>query len=104
MGFNTKTINAFVTLGKFLGQFSNKGVIKYDEIPYNDLFFDGFKHQIKIANTHNGWFTEENILYALESWSNALTINNIKTWLSKYNFNTVIPKKIAIVMAGNIPL
>ena len=73
-------------------------------LQHNDLFFDGFKHQMKLAQEHNGWFTKENILFALENWSNELTSSNINQWLKKYNFNTIKPKTIAIIMAGNIPL
>ncbi len=68
------------------------------------MFFDGFKHQIKLAQEHNGWFTEENILFAIEGWSNLLTESNINQWLDKYNFNNTKAKNTAIVMAGNIPL
>ena len=33
-----------------------------------------------------------------------MTDKNINQWLSKYNFNTVNPQTVAIIMAGNIPL
>ena len=97
-------INAFAKLGVFLSQFSNEGIYQKDNIAYNDLFFDGFKHQIKLAEEHNGWFTQENILFALNTWSNLLNLSNINQWLDKYNFNIIEPKKVAIIMAGNIPL
>jgi len=97
-------INAFVKLGDFLSQFTNDGIKKNNEIPHNELFFDGFIHQIKLAQEHNGWFTKENILFALNGWSNQLNIKNINTWISKYNFNIENLKNIAIIMAGNIPL
>lgn len=97
-------INAFVALGKFLSQFSREGILKKENILHNDLFFDGFKHQIELAHEHNGWFTKDNVLFAIEGWSNLLTESNIDTWLSKYNFNTLEPKNVAIIMAGNIPL
>ncbi|WP_298896171.1 acyl-CoA reductase [uncultured Psychroserpens sp.] len=97
-------INAFSKLGEFLSQFSSEGIKKKDDIINNDLFFDGFKHQIKLTQEHNGWFTKENILFALDGWSNQLTNNNIKQWLSKYKFTTENLKNIAIIMAGNIPL
>lgn len=95
---------ALVELGKFLSQFSCEGIQKKDHILHNDLFFDGFKHQIKLSQEHNGWFTKNNILFALGSWSKSLTDSNIKLWLKKYNINVEKPKKIAIIMAGNIPL
>lgn len=97
-------INAFVKLGAFLNQFQQDNIEKNDTVEANDLFFDGFKHQIKLAKEHNGWFTEKNILFTLENWSNTLTNNNINHWLSKYNFNTINPQTVAIIMAGNIPL
>ncbi|WP_411895027.1 acyl-CoA reductase [Winogradskyella sp. A2] len=97
-------INAFAKLGTFLSQFKNQDFKKDDQIEANDMFFDGFKHQIKIAEENNGWFTKENIVYAIENWSKALTISNINTWLEKYNFNNVNEQTIAIIMAGNIPL
>ena len=80
-------IQAFVKLGDFLSQFSTNGIVKKEHIPHNDLFFDGFKHQIKLANEYNGWFTEENILFALNNWSEALTESNITEFTKNYKFN-----------------
>jgi hypothetical protein len=97
-------IQAFVKLGDFLSQFSRKGIVKNESVPHNDLFFDGFKHQIKLAKEHNSWFTDDNIYFALENWSNALTNNNISQFVANYHFKDLIPKKVAIIMAGNIPL
>ena len=97
-------INAFVKLGAFLSQFTTEGIHKKDNIPHNDLFFEGFKHQIKLAHEHNGWFKKENILFALNGWSNQLTDKTINQWLDKYQFKIENPKTIAIIMAGNIPL
>ncbi len=97
-------INAFVKLGDFIGQFSNEAIQKKDNVKHNDMFFDGFKHQLKLAEEHNGWFTQENIKFALNGWSNALTLENLSKWLRPYQLNTITPKKVAIIMAGNIPL
>ncbi|HAB27816.1 MAG TPA: acyl-CoA reductase, partial [Xanthomarina gelatinilytica] len=97
-------IKAFATLGTFLGQFSRESYIKKDSVPQNELFFDGFKHQIKLAKEHNGWFTEEQVGFALENWSKALTYNNIKQFADTYCFKDINPKKVAVIMAGNIPL
>jgi hypothetical protein len=97
-------INAFSKLGSFLAQFSNSSYTKEDTVEANDLFFEGFKHQLKLAQEHNGWFTKANLEFALDSWSKSLNNNTIKLWLSKYNFNTVESKTVAIIMAGNIPL
>ncbi|WP_178988036.1 acyl-CoA reductase [Winogradskyella schleiferi] len=97
-------INAFVKLGRFLNQFQNEEGIKDHNVESNDLFFDGFKHQMKLAQESNGWFTKSNIYFTLENWSNALTESNINNWLEKYQFNIENPQTVAIIMAGNIPL
>ncbi|MEC3907409.1 acyl-CoA reductase [Tamlana sp. 2201CG12-4] len=98
-------IDAFVILGDFLRQFSSEAIQKSDNVKHNDLFFDGFKHQLKLAKENNGWFTTENICFALKSWSKALTNENLNTWLKPYSFaDFTTPKKVAVIMAGNIPL
>ncbi|GAA4947845.1 acyl-CoA reductase [Algibacter agarivorans] len=97
-------INAFIKLGDFLRQFSNEVIQKADNVEHNDVFFAGFKHQLKLAEEHNGWFTKENIRFALTSWSEALTTKNLNTWLKPYNITQINPKQVAIIMAGNIPL
>ena len=98
-------IEAFVKLGTFLKQFNAEGIIKEEESELNNLFFDAFKMQINRAQEFNGWFSKENVLKAFESWSLALTEENIKKWVKNYNFPEVYsPKTIAIIMAGNIPL
>ncbi|NER16738.1 acyl-CoA reductase [Spongiivirga citrea] len=101
----TSRIEAFSKLGKFLSQFSREKIAEKEDIPFNELFYDGFLHQINLAEEHNAWFTKDNILYALEGWSAALTSQKLTNWLEKYDFssNTEL-KKVGIVMAGNIPL
>ncbi|WP_439131644.1 acyl-CoA reductase [Polaribacter sp.] len=97
-------INAFVKLGTFLSQFSNKKIEKKENIEHNELFFDGFLHQIKLAQEYNSWFTKDNILFALESWSTSLTADNLKNFTASVTGKSNIPKTVAIIMAGNIPL
>jgi len=97
-------INAFVELGSFLKQFSRKKMTQNDNVLHNDLFFDAFKLQIKRAKETNGWFTEDNILYAFESWSKLLTNNDINNWIAPYTLNDKDSKIISVIMAGNIPL
>ena len=97
-------INAFVKLGDFLSQFSNEVVQKKDNVEHNDVFFTGFKHQLRLAEEHNGWFTGENMAFAFKGWATSLTQENLNTWLNPYNLDSVRPKTVAIIMAGNIPL
>jgi len=97
-------INAFVKLGEFLSQFTTKNIIKKENILYNDIFFDAFKMQIKRSHEFNSWFTEDNVLFALESWSKLLTKINLEKWTSSYKISENSNKLIAVIMAGNIPL
>jgi len=98
-------IDAFAKLGLFLKQFSTLKIKKTDDSELNLLFFDAFKMQIERAPEFNGWFTKDNVLKSFESWSEALTFDNLNKWTSNYNFeNNIEAKKIAIIMAGNIPL
>jgi hypothetical protein len=97
-------ITAFVKLGDFIRQFSNDHVTQNDTVPHNALFFDGFKHQLKLAETHNGWFTATQIKFTLASWAKALTLDNLNTWVAPYAIHPATPKQVAIIMAGNIPL
>ncbi len=60
---------------------------------------------VETAKVRNGWFTEENIRYALKHWGKLLTKENLEQWTAPYGLeDSPTPKKVAIVMAGNIPL
>lgn len=102
---NTQKYNSLVTLGKFLAQFASFPYKEDKNMPSgNDLQFEKFKETLKLAEQQNGWFTPENLQFACKSWAEALTEENLKKWLEKYDFSKVTPKKVAIIMAGNIPL
>jgi len=97
-------INAFAELGRFLSQFTSKEFTKDASVLHNDLFFDGFKHQVKLAKEHNGWFNLENLIFSFNSWSKALEKSNLEDFLSPYKLTNSSDKTVAIIMAGNIPL
>lgn len=99
-----KRINAFVELGNFLSQFTSKSISKKSTVKNNELFFDAFKMLITRAKESNSWFTEDNVLYAIENWKNLLTKENLEKWLSTYTIPSNTNKRIAVIMAGNIPL
>ncbi len=97
-------IEAFVQLGNFLRQFSAKEFTKNATLPYNEKFYNGFIYQLKLAQEHNAWFTQENLIFAISNWANALQKENLEAWLNNYSFTNQPAKKIAVIMAGNIPL
>lgn len=96
--------NNFVELGKFLSQFSLENNQQNEQVKYNDLFFNSFLDLIALSQSHNNWFTPENVHFSISSWSDALTENNLNQWLSSYNFIEKEPKNVGLILAGNIPL
>lgn len=94
----------FVELGKFLNQFAENNSAKKNDVLHNDLLFDDFKFLIESSVNYNGWFTKEQVYYAVQSWAKALTEDNLNKWLSNYTFTEKTPKTVALILAGNIPL
>jgi len=99
-----KRIAAFTKLGDFLSQFSKEEFERNDAIPYNELFFDAFKLQLKRAKEANSWFTQDHLAFTFKSWSELLNQEALTKWTSSYDLTTTAPKTIAVIMAGNIPL
>ena len=82
-----QNINNLVRLGELLSKTEQ----------FNDIF--------EKAEQQNSWFTRANVIFAFKSWSEALSKNNVQQWLSQYQLpQTTSPKKILIIMAGNLPL
>ncbi len=96
--------NTFIELGNFLSQFNNNQSIKKEHVLYNDLYFDVFLKLITLSQSHNGWYTPEQVYFAINSWSDALISKNLDKWLDKYDLKTIHPKTVGLILAGNIPL
>lgn len=89
-------LKAFVKLGDFLSEFCENG---------NNQGFHSLNQAIQRAEQQNGWFAHENIRFALAQWGKVLNEEQLRSWLSQYNFPQKTGQKtIAIIMAGNIPL
>ena len=82
-------IQAFTKLGEYLK---------------TDIFKEA-EEQLHLAKVLNPWFTKENIEKALGAWHEQLKVDMLTAWLNPYKLQEVsIPKKVLIIMAGNIPL
>ena len=97
-------IDALVSLGNFLRQFKEDDTREIADVKKNSDFFEPFKDLIQLSQSHNGWYTQEQVYFALNSWAEALTEENLRIWLSRYDFIEKDPKTVAIILAGNIPL
>ena len=104
MNHKKNIIKELVSLGRFLSQFSTEKPSRCPTIANNNIFFDGFIDQLKLASKFNGWFTKENICFALKQWSELLKEKSLVQWLSNYPNSNSQPKTIALILAGNIPL
>jgi hypothetical protein len=96
--------SSFVELGNFLRQFSLEKNTKETSVLQNDLFYDDCISLVELSQSHNGWFTPEQVYFSIQSWGNALTETNLNQWLSSYDFSKITSKKVGLVLAGNIPL
>ena len=94
----------FIELGKFLSQFSHEKNTKNETVTNNNLFYDDFINLIELSQSHNGWFTPEQVYFSINSWAKALTEENLNKWLSQYDLSNIKPKTVGLILAGNIPL
>lgn len=92
-------------LGDFLSQFRLNKIKKKNHIPHNDIFFEALKKIIDRSQEQNPWFTKKNMLFAIQTWADALKEEKIEKWFSQYHFPEISSiKTVGVVMAGNIPL
>lgn len=80
-------IKAFASLGEFLR------TIKEEELQ---------SITAAIAN-ENPWFTAASVAMSLSTIGENLTEYSLKNWLKNYDFSTPRPRKVALILAGNIP-
>lgn len=96
-----------MTLDTRIEAFSELGIYLQNYIHSNNSSTNFSKKLINIirnAELQNAWFAEDQIHNAISEWANALTKENLSNWLKTYSFEGFTQKKVAVVMAGNIPL
>ena len=96
--------SCFIELGKFLSQFSLNINQQKIGVKNNEEYFDAFADLILLSQSHNGWFTPEQVHHSIASWTEALTEENLNKWLANYTITEESNKNIGIILAGNIPL
>ncbi len=91
-----KRINAFAALGSRI-------ISETSQISNSDLSI-----AVENAHIHNPWFTPNNVRNALNAmalqWLNNETLGK---WITSYpmdDLNPATPKRVGVIMAGNIPL
>ncbi|RUA34423.1 MAG: acyl-CoA reductase [Bacteroidetes bacterium] len=56
------------------------------------------------ATAYNNWFTRENVVHAVKALGKMLDADKLEKWISEYDLAEKSDKKVAVIMAGNIPL
>ena len=99
-----KKINAFVELGSFLIQYVLHH--KNEKLTHlNRKFYSDFEILMNNQKPFNGWFTPENVALAVDAVAKTLTKDGLEKWLNNYDIKQhLMPKRVGVVMAGNIPL
>ncbi|WP_019038686.1 acyl-CoA reductase [Psychroflexus tropicus] len=96
-----------MTLDTRIDAFSKLGysIQNYIVSPDSDSnFSQKLTNVVRKAELQNAWFTPGYVNNALKAWSETLTKRNLTSWLNSYPSALEAPKKVAVVMAGNIPL
>jgi len=91
--------HAFIQLGIFLNEFITE---EFSE--KNNKLLQELKEKAEASIHYNGWFTKENVDFAISQWASALEKENLEKWLEAYPISEKKPKRVAVIMAGNIPL
>ncbi|GGI23940.1 acyl-CoA reductase [Pedobacter mendelii] len=81
-----KVIIAFKQLGNFLTNPTDK-----------------LENTMFAAQNSNAWFTPENIKKSVSSFAEMLNENDLNYWFQSVKFS-ISPKKVGLILAGNIPM
>jgi hypothetical protein len=85
-------INAFHSLGIHFSILIDEGGIE-------------LSHLLSEAKIENPWFTEKNVLSAMQNIVSWLDRTILTEWVSSYHIKDQLkPRNIGVIMAGNIPL
>ncbi len=96
-------IKLFAQLGKVCGQLGRGECWSDFSIGLSKEEYEKLEAVVNRQFVYNGWFTKENVAKALLDWSFLLTEEKMTEWLESYSFANK-PKKVSVIMAGNIPL
>ena len=96
-------IIALNQLGKVLISLGENQPWKDNSLGVTQEEFERFEYIIARQFALNGWFTADSVRNALKSIGNDLTVEKLTAWTDKYQFASN-PKRVGVIMAGNIPL
>ena len=96
-------IKGFAQLGKLMRALGNNQEWTDFSVGVTEQEFESLQITINKQFSYNGWFVKENVKNSLLSLGNELTEERLSNWAKSYAYSNN-PKKVAVIMAGNIPL
>jgi|694.fasta_scaffold27959_10 hypothetical protein len=96
-------VDDLAALGLFLKDWAD--ALSHQSLPSDQSFMHKALQAAHAAQLKNAWFDVGNLQLALYSWAEALKKEAIEQWIAAYaNKAPAEPKRIGLVLAGNIPL
>jgi len=96
-------IDALDRLGQIIAKLARDEDFSGFDLGITATEYQNIQQIIADQQRYNAWFTKENVQRALLSIATYLQKDKLKAWTVPYSFCTA-PKKIGIIMAGNVPL
>ena len=93
---HTQSIQAFSALGNLLNDYTIQK-------KRADGWIEKIDAVIAKASNQNKWFTKENLDFCMSVWGKTLNEKDVTEWLANYADENN-PTRLALVLAGNIPL
>ena len=83
---------------------SQLGVFLSSALKPSDISSDQLLPILEDAVAQNRWFTHDSIRQALSYWAKQLNQEALRKWIIPYEIKETNPKRVMLILAGNIPL
>lgn len=98
-----QTINAFSQLGTIMKELGNGNEFPGVSLGITESEYLELQRTVNKQVQFNGWFTKNSVHQSLNALGGWLEKDQLESWLATYSWSEQ-PKRIGIIMAGNIPL
>lgn len=96
-------INGFAQLGVLMRALGNNEEWTNFSLGVTEKEYEDLQYTINRQVSYNGWFVTENVRKSLKALGDLLNEEGLNHWAKSYSYSDN-PKRVAVIMAGNIPL